>query len=122
MPIQAPVLPHDSGQAVLIGVHMGDEDGGDRVQRDPARRQPVGQRLQTRRVIPARVGQDDAGGVLDHVAPHLAQRVVRDRHGHGPHAAGDPARLGVALAAAMLPSAPCRSLACSAVLRRLTDA
>ena len=73
----------------MVGMHVGDDHGGDGSHRDLALGHPRRQRLPAVRVVPARIDHDEACVMLDQVAEHVMQRVADNRHWHGPDAPGD---------------------------------
>jgi hypothetical protein len=82
-------LTHPVGEADVVGVVVGEEDGGDRVDAvadaldRPAERPPA-----TRVVVPG-VDQHGAVGGLDEVHDDRAQRAAGQRHRHGPDTVDD---------------------------------
>jgi len=108
-------FPYLAGLTVVIGVHVGDEHGRDRGERDLALAHPGRQCLPAVGVIPAGIDHDEASVVLDQVGQDVAERVADDRHRHRPYAAGD------LLDRRELGSPPCLTLPRAGYLHRCSD-
>ena len=87
-------LPDPPGEAVVVGVHVGDEHGldvGDRVAGGP---QPGLERLVGLLGVPAGVDDGHAVGELQRVDQDVPERVDRDRHRYRPQPGPHPLDLG----------------------------
>ncbi len=81
-------LPEPCAQPVVVRVHVGDHDAGDRLRAGPGLLQPAGQVLPGALVVPARVDHDQRAVAVQQVAQRVAERAVRDRHRQRPHPGG----------------------------------
>ncbi|CAM5457430.1 hypothetical protein BSAF29S_05018 [Bacillus safensis subsp. safensis] len=74
------LLPHAAGQAVVVGMVVGDHDTVHVPHGQPEGVEPSGQLAPGSRVVPAGVDQDGPAVGVDDVDQGVPERVVRDRH------------------------------------------
>jgi hypothetical protein len=77
-------LPHPAGEAVVVGVDVGDEHAADVLQPGAERAEAVAQRRQRLRGVPAGVDQHHPVRHLEGVGEHVGQWAARDGHRDAP--------------------------------------